>query len=191
MYGDDNNGSGPQMYIIPHHVNLINDFQSYFFGRKQATFPIKILECPAAKCNGPNVLYRAGTRMGGANLHMDFSFAFGVGGFYQNKAAHYIDYGFYTYGLSSGMARRYAVTNINNFGKVVRGRDYRYPPSDYAMMNDMENGTRQPVAYGDHGNKELPHGLTGVNLTYFDGHIRFVEFKTAAREINFGGRLRW
>ena len=191
MYGDDNNGFGPQMHNAPQNVKLDNDFQSYFFGRKQATFPIKILECPAAECNGPNIDYRAGTKKGGAYIQTDFSFAFGVGRYFESTGSSK-DYGFYNYGASSGMKNRFAVTNLNYFGKLILNKyDYRYSPSDYAMLNDMEDGTKQLLSFGDHGGKNLPHGITGVNLAFFDGHVRFVEFATATRMINFGGKLRW
>ena len=120
-------------------------------------------------------------------IFTDFSFALGTGTTKYNPG-----YGFYDYAVSSGMTKRYAVPNLGYFGKKIAGKyDYRFSPSDYAMMNDMENGTKQPKSYGDHGEKELPHGITGVNVTFFDGHVRFVPFKEAKREIYFGGKIRW
>ena len=185
MYGDDNNSYGPRLYYwAPQHISAVNDFESYFFGRKKAKYPVKILECPAAKCNGPNILYRAGTTTGGSWLHTDFTFAFG--------------YDVYLAAAAGGRQTRYVVTNLGDFGKTRKlsasvTADYRYAPSDYAMLNDMEAGTKQPGKYGDHGNEDLPHGIRGVNLAFFDGHVRFVEFQKATKEIRYSsyGNLRW
>ena len=191
MYGDDNSSFGPQLYRVPICVSNYCDFQSYFFGRKEAVYPVKIMECPSAKCNGPEIDCSAGMSARGY-FHSDYAIAFGVGS-YVSVAPWY---GFQTFGNPSNLTSVYAVPNLGYFGKTKeinesKVADYRYSPSNYAMMNDMENGSLQPSPYEGHGGKVLPHGSAGVNLTYFDGHTRFVEFATATRAIKCGAMLRW
>ena len=181
-YGSDNRNQGPEWYALPSSCKRWCAFETYFFSGKKAQYPVKVLACPAAKCNAKNVTYRAGIAAG-IYLYMDFTSAFGTGSDSSVKG-----YGFWKGSSFSGLTIRYAVPNIDFFGRKNNIADYRFSPSNYAMLNDMSNANnplKQPTAYGGHGGQDLPHGVTGVNTVFFDGHVQFVSFRNASNLINY------
>ncbi len=201
LYAGDNEDYGPLVYIW-NPATYGNMFAAYFSpGDGQVLYGsrVQVLECPAATCNGPGVVYSAGivhSRDYATNFYSDYTLAFGYGGVTAAYAPHYFN-DINNTPRVAGLQKAWALNSFRDLNRknvVLTGKSTgSYSgPADQVMAGDMEAVDVQP-GYGGHGGQLLPHGDKGVNLAFMDGHVVWRNFDECTRDIHFGSKvgIRW
>ena len=202
-YAEANNGEGPLAYTFT--PTIVSGSLAAHFGvelKRNLLYKdrIQAVECPAASCNGPQVLYSAGIvrksskdGWSGIGFSMDYTTAFGTG---ISKAYGNHGFNYFCGKRVNNLTASRALNNTKYLGQkkvdLGRGRkaDY-YEPADQVMAGDMEaitfDGKSVQSTYAGHApkNTPLPHGSEGVNLVFMDGHVAWRNFAECTRDIEY------